>query len=864
MHLLIYKEVSLALPLDSFHTKNTFNNLHPNIKVTRHPKNSLDMLWSNHEKIVIIDQIFGYIGGIDLCWGRFDNHNHVLFDEEKQENTNINNHSSLKKSEVMFPGIDYSNARVSDFVNVNDVTCESVSREKYPRMPWHDVSCFIEGPVVVDLSKHFIERWNFARSENSQLRPEEKHTITDIKSNIDYHNEFLALQKENSLGFMRKNFNSKYGDFYNSSDISTNNRAFLGNSNENDINGNNSSILHQTHDHIGNQGVPNFTANINMTKSNFDNIANRNDVGLSGNYSYMDYNSNYIPYNQLNQNDHKKTKSMMITDDLKYNNYNNNSTNRLNSKESLKQIDVSNKELSESNRNSNVDAITNADFNKDNYQIKSNLTGSININNNSKGSNSNNTNSNGSNSNNSNESNTNNISNEKCTMNANNNVLADVSSYYLEIKENNDKAKINNNNNNNNNTTLKDFSFSSNNNDDLFNNRISNITNITCIDKNIKNKPVYTTCISEHQEYGNYINNYSNANNTLMSNSYNGFSYIRPSKHTSYNTSKIEDIELCSKKFEANLKSKIDKSKKKGLNLNKNINKKMKNSFNNVSEIPLKNDYYDIDGVISSTKNGNNSNDINNMNNSDDDSESIQIKEKLVIRDGNDNSYKKVKNKISNDHEPNYIDNSELLTENNKNYNSFVYKNKFNSDFSFNYNNKENQADDNRITEVSESNSDNSKANSKNKSRYKMNKDDVNTTLSEPLLQKKKSNSNPNSNKTPNKRVSKTSIKKNRKISNESNTYKSKQNKDSKENNVVELSNEDGFNYSRYSSMYSKKNNSIKTKNTKNTKITKITNTTSNNKSNKNSFISRIRKSFYNKTMKLKNGIKNVFKRGTQ
>lgn len=30
-------------------------------------------MWSHHEKIVVIDQKIAYIGGLDLCYGRYDN-----------------------------------------------------------------------------------------------------------------------------------------------------------------------------------------------------------------------------------------------------------------------------------------------------------------------------------------------------------------------------------------------------------------------------------------------------------------------------------------------------------------------------------------------------------------------------------------------------------------------------------------------------------------------------------------------------------------------------------------------------------------------------------------------------------------------
>lgn len=54
-------------------------------KVLRHPLRIIPSYWSHHEKICIIDDKFGFIGGLDLCYGRYDTHDHPLFDEELDE-----------------------------------------------------------------------------------------------------------------------------------------------------------------------------------------------------------------------------------------------------------------------------------------------------------------------------------------------------------------------------------------------------------------------------------------------------------------------------------------------------------------------------------------------------------------------------------------------------------------------------------------------------------------------------------------------------------------------------------------------------------------------------------------------------------
>ena len=52
----------------------------PNIKLIRHPKNvgTELTLWSHHEKFVIVDQTVAFMGGIDLCYGRWDDDHHRL------------------------------------------------------------------------------------------------------------------------------------------------------------------------------------------------------------------------------------------------------------------------------------------------------------------------------------------------------------------------------------------------------------------------------------------------------------------------------------------------------------------------------------------------------------------------------------------------------------------------------------------------------------------------------------------------------------------------------------------------------------------------------------------------------------------
>lgn len=49
----------------------------------RHPDHYLGsgtFFWAHHEKLLIIDQLIAFVGGIDFCYGRWDDSQHLLTD----------------------------------------------------------------------------------------------------------------------------------------------------------------------------------------------------------------------------------------------------------------------------------------------------------------------------------------------------------------------------------------------------------------------------------------------------------------------------------------------------------------------------------------------------------------------------------------------------------------------------------------------------------------------------------------------------------------------------------------------------------------------------------------------------------------
>jgi phosphatidylserine/phosphatidylglycerophosphate/cardiolipin synthase-like enzyme len=45
-----------------------------------------------------------------------------------------------------------------------------VDKKTTPRMPWHDVTLGVVGPIARDIARHFIQRWNFLKSTKSMHR----------------------------------------------------------------------------------------------------------------------------------------------------------------------------------------------------------------------------------------------------------------------------------------------------------------------------------------------------------------------------------------------------------------------------------------------------------------------------------------------------------------------------------------------------------------------------------------------------------------------------------------------------------------------------------------------------------------------
>ncbi|WVZ62645.1 hypothetical protein U9M48_012365 [Paspalum notatum var. saurae] len=100
-------------------------------------KTVVGTLFTHHQKCVIVDtqatgnnrKITAFIGGLDLCDGRYDTPEHRLFKD-------------------------------LDTIFKDDLHNPTFPVNKYgPRQPWHDLHCKIEGPAAYDVLTNFEQRW---------------------------------------------------------------------------------------------------------------------------------------------------------------------------------------------------------------------------------------------------------------------------------------------------------------------------------------------------------------------------------------------------------------------------------------------------------------------------------------------------------------------------------------------------------------------------------------------------------------------------------------------------------------------------------------------------------------------------------
>lgn len=169
---ILYRNIESAIPIDSEYTKFSLLDLHPNVFVQRSPNQFRQntFFWAHHEKICVVDHTVAFCGGVDLCFGRWDTPEHTVTDD-KLTGFEVNDLPKDADHCQLWPGKDYSNPRVQDFYALDKPYDEMYDRSKVPRMPWHDIGMQIVGQPARDLSRHFVQRWNYILRQRKPSRP---------------------------------------------------------------------------------------------------------------------------------------------------------------------------------------------------------------------------------------------------------------------------------------------------------------------------------------------------------------------------------------------------------------------------------------------------------------------------------------------------------------------------------------------------------------------------------------------------------------------------------------------------------------------------------------------------------------------
>jgi phospholipase D1/2 len=198
--------IAPPVTVSSSHTKHALEDLHPNIAVFRHPDHLPDaqtvessllsslsnlklnaanvsklgsdalkslygvtddviLYWAHHEKLCLVDGKIAFMGGLDLCYGRWDTNQHAIADAHPYD-----------LNATVFPGQDYNNARIMDFDDVVHWQNNKLDRKTSSRMGWSDISISLHGPVVQDLRRHFVDRWNFILDEKYTVRKDARYS----------------------------------------------------------------------------------------------------------------------------------------------------------------------------------------------------------------------------------------------------------------------------------------------------------------------------------------------------------------------------------------------------------------------------------------------------------------------------------------------------------------------------------------------------------------------------------------------------------------------------------------------------------------------------------------------------------------
>ncbi|XP_021738648.1 phospholipase D alpha 1-like [Chenopodium quinoa] len=132
----------------------------------------VDAMLTHHQKTVVVDCespgslkriIVSFLGGIDLCDGRYDTQDHSLFRTLK----------TIHKDDFHQPNFPGASIQKGG-----------------PREPWHDIHCRLEGPVAWDVLYNFEQRWT--KQKGKQFL----YSLDELKERITKPFEVMTAAEE--------------------------------------------------------------------------------------------------------------------------------------------------------------------------------------------------------------------------------------------------------------------------------------------------------------------------------------------------------------------------------------------------------------------------------------------------------------------------------------------------------------------------------------------------------------------------------------------------------------------------------------------------------------------------------------------
>lgn len=174
-----------------------------------------EIYFSHHQKQVIVDRKIGYVGGMDICYGRYDDDKFdlnpaadgrqvlnrynpcvpaiktkvdaLLVDPDLMSGLSdsfgfkfrgkqyVKSAASGELEKIAKGGwqVPYNKAGTADViadihsVSSNKADTAELDESRQPRMPWQDIHARLEGPAVSPLLKNFIMRWNASTDDKS-------------------------------------------------------------------------------------------------------------------------------------------------------------------------------------------------------------------------------------------------------------------------------------------------------------------------------------------------------------------------------------------------------------------------------------------------------------------------------------------------------------------------------------------------------------------------------------------------------------------------------------------------------------------------------------------------------------------------